>query len=1380
MTSPGGLPAREAALPVAGTARWQPLRTGLVDIFHYDYQEFWFRDGRVLFRGNNGTGKSKVLALTLPFLLDGDLSPSRVEPDGDREKKMEWNLLLGGKYEERIGYTWLEFGRVAENGERLYLTVGCGLRAARGRGIADRWFFVTAQRPGQDLFLIGSNGTVLTRDRLTDAIGASGQVTQRAEHYRRLLDEHLFHLGAGRYDALVNLLIQLRQPQLSKRPDEGRLSQALTEALNPLDQAVLSDIAAAFHDLEQQRDQLGGLRDTSRHVQRFTDRYRRYAAVAARRQARTLRSEHAGYEQQQRDLASIRSEISAASASEQAARIALDAAGTELAQQSAAKDELAADPRMKNLDDAERYAADAGSAAGRAAEEAGNAEGAVADRVAKRAAAATSADGSRAEVETAVDTLSQAGGNGGIDAGPVLGPLMLPDGPYGPAEIDSLKRALADLADRRASSVGHVTALAEEAAGYEQKLRATREAVSRCEAARDAADDKVAGARRDVEGAAARQVAHWREYAGRARALGLAGLVLPDPDEIGLADWAETLDGPHPAEQALRAVSVAAQRTLARASAAAASELEDASRALAALADERAGLESGDFARPPVPYTRGEGVRQDVPGAALWQVTDFAPDLTAAQRAGLEAALEASGLLDAWLTPDGHLLDADSHDVIAVPGPMVGDSLAGLLVPAIDASDPHARTLTADLIAAVLGSVSAIEVADGAYVTCGGRWGLGPLRGSWAKEHAAHIGHGAREEARRRRLAELAVLIAAATTGVTAAETAVDALAAQQAGLDDLLAEAPADADLRAAHAAVGAAVQALDAAQAALDAAATDLGWAERDLGEAAAARDAAAADTRCPTDLSALRAMAGAIDSYRGGATELTAAMRLHFTRLEALAEWSRELARAEEDLRRLAEEARRAAVRAGQERQRADEVRAAIGATVEQIRERLAKVRARIVELEGLEKEADKEYLAAMERRARAQGQEIRLAQTLAEAQDRRDQAVGELRKFAATGLLTAACEAEIPDTEAEWAADPAVRLARRVEQTLADVEDGDDAWRRVQDEISDRFGELRDALTRYGHEAAASLGDWVVVTIAFQGVARTPGELAGLLAEEISYRERVLTARQREVIENHLINDVASHLQQLITDAETQVAQMNSELRDRPTSTGMILRLRWEIRQDGPTGLATARSRLLRQESELWSPADREAVGDFLNRQIEAARAQDEHATWAELLSRALDYRHWHRFLIERLQDGQWRSATGPASGGERVLTVSVPLFAAASAHYRSAHPHAPRLIMLDEAFAGVDDSARGQFLGLLAAFDLDVVMTSEREWGFYATVPGIATHNLVRRDGIDAVHVTTWEWDGSDARQVDRIVRDRVPAQATHPGRESLLPEADQW
>ena len=100
--------------------RWQPLRLGLVELFHYDSEEFWFRDGHLLLRGNNGTGKSKVLSLTLPFLLDAQLKPSRIEPDGDSGKKMAWNLLMNS-YDRRIGYAWIEFGRIADDGTPHYL-----------------------------------------------------------------------------------------------------------------------------------------------------------------------------------------------------------------------------------------------------------------------------------------------------------------------------------------------------------------------------------------------------------------------------------------------------------------------------------------------------------------------------------------------------------------------------------------------------------------------------------------------------------------------------------------------------------------------------------------------------------------------------------------------------------------------------------------------------------------------------------------------------------------------------------------------------------------------------------------------------------------------------------------------------------------------------------------------------------------------------------------------------------------------------------------------------------------------------------------------------------------------------------------------------------
>ena len=223
-------------LPAPSSERWKPLRAGLVDMFYYDQEEFWFHDGRLLLRGNNGTGKSKVLALTLPFLLDGDLAPHRVEPDGDRQKRMEWNLLLGGKHPspERLGYTWLEFGRRGADGTEEFCTIGCGLKAVAGRGIARHWFFVTSQRPGGELRLLPDSRVPLTREKLREEIGQHGFVYDRAADYRRAVDEHLFGLGPHRYEALVNLLIQLRQPQLSKKPDEKLLSRALTEALPPL------------------------------------------------------------------------------------------------------------------------------------------------------------------------------------------------------------------------------------------------------------------------------------------------------------------------------------------------------------------------------------------------------------------------------------------------------------------------------------------------------------------------------------------------------------------------------------------------------------------------------------------------------------------------------------------------------------------------------------------------------------------------------------------------------------------------------------------------------------------------------------------------------------------------------------------------------------------------------------------------------------------------------------------------------------------------------------------------------------------------------------------------------------------------------------------
>jgi uncharacterized protein (TIGR02680 family) len=772
-------------------------------------------------------------------------------------------------------------------------------------------------------------------------------------------------------------------------------------------------------------------------------------------------------------------------------------------------------------------------------------------------------------------------------------------------------------------------------------------------------------------------------------------------------------------------------------------------------------------------------VRDGRAGAPLWQVVDFHEDVGEAERAGLEAALESAGLLDAWVAPDGWLLDPGTHDVIVTAGAPATPNLGAALRPAVDRDDPRAAALGDATVAAMLAGIGLGTGSAESWVDPIGRWRLGVAEGAWAKASARFIGRGAREAARRRRLAELAREIAEAEAAVGAADAAREGVEARQGALEAELARVPDDQPLRHAHAA--AVVTLADLQRREQDVTDQEGVGAEATTAAARAEedRDQAAADLGLPTDPDALQAVRDAVAAYRVAVARLWPEVRGHADRLSGLAASERELREAAEDVRRRAEEAGSTEAEAHAAERRRDTLRQSIGATVAELGARLQATNAEVARLDGETKRLSRARLDLTARVGEAQGRERELVAKLDEDTGRRARATTAFQRFAATGLLaTAQPELDLPDPSAPWAPDPAVRLARRVEQALAEVDAHDAAWERVQHELIHGFKELADALSRYGHEATADLTeDRYVVAVVFQGQRRTPDELVGLLGEDIDHRERMLSAKERELLEEHLVNEVASHLQELIADAEDQVGQMNDELEERPTSTGMRLRFRWEPLPDGPQGLAEARRRLLRQASDAWSVEDRTAVSAFLQEQIAAERARDDSGTWLEHLTAALDYRAWHRFTIERWQDGRWRPAAGPASSGERVLTVTLPLFAAASAHYRSAQPAAPRLVLLDEAFAGVDDDARAKCMGLLATFDLDFVMTSEREWGCYPTVPGLSIHQLSRREGIDAVHITRWEWDGRSRTRVESVRQATVPTAEEGDGQRPPSPEA---
>src|SRR6185436_1961474 len=250
---------------------------------------------------------------------DGEIIPQRVEPDQDPAKRMEWNLLLGGKHDDRLGYTWIEFGRITEAGDAEYKTLGCALRAVQGYGIRQQWLFITSLRIGRDLFLVNETEQPLSKAKLETVIGDKGKVfgTGKVEDdrrdYRTAVNKLLFGLG-DRYEGLLNLLIQLRQPQLSRKLDEDRLSSALSQAVPPLPDAVLADVAEAFRSLETDRQELADFRAAHDSAELFLKEYQRYVQIAARRRAEDVRKTNSAYEATQRRLRSSEADFNKAKA----------------------------------------------------------------------------------------------------------------------------------------------------------------------------------------------------------------------------------------------------------------------------------------------------------------------------------------------------------------------------------------------------------------------------------------------------------------------------------------------------------------------------------------------------------------------------------------------------------------------------------------------------------------------------------------------------------------------------------------------------------------------------------------------------------------------------------------------------------------------------------------------------------------------------------------------------------------------------------------------------------------------------------------------------------------------------------------------------------
>lgn len=1327
-------------------ARWVPSRAGILNVWRYYDEVFDFHEGRLLLRGPNGSGKSKALELLLPFLFDASLRANRLSTFGTSERTMHWNLMgEGATGTTRVGYVWLEF-RFPGEPERWF-TCGARLQASSHTTTVHPDYFTTSLRIRPDeLSLVNQAGQPLTRSALEERLGADGVVHANAGDYRADIRATLFPgLTEQRFDALIMALLQLRMPKLSQRLDPAMLSNLLSRALPPLGQQEIADLAEGFERLDAQRDRLKTLEEEVQAARTLATRQQTYARRVLRSRAAELISATTELDNLAKAARDSAEHYAATAVRRDEADQRAEALAGEIGTTEARKAGLMESEEYKQGQELDRLRS-------RTATARTTAERLGLDAASKRSAAEQD-ERAREAAERAVAQQTEA----------VRGQELETRNAAARAGLASVHgevsaRLEAETSAARALLIGALRSRREQLRAAEKALDSHERAVDRrtqaetdLETARTTlseAQDQLAVAVAERETALAAlsdELLAWMA--------GCRELRFPEPESL-LAD----LESEAAVLAAIDAAATPVLEDITRQETTTEAALATARRERNEVVDALDRLRTEQDVPPAVPMTRTTD-RTAMVGAPLWRLVDFADATPSRTAAAVEAALEGSGLLDAWVGPRGEVA---GHDVFADPEalpPASGRSLGDVLVAERDGGVEPA------VVERLLRSIAfgdELPADASAAIGADGSWRLGSLSGSWEKEHASYVGTLARQRARQRRIDELTASVAeydaiVATLGeeLTALRTRREVTARERAA--------------RPGHAAVTAATETVMRRESRRALAeqfvrdrVEDVTARDREVARAVHELTRIAAEHGVPTERAALAKLAVATGSFQDQAEGW---LQAHYE----LVRFRQAAASATEQARRSAEiasERDEEAARAAGEHERLAATLEAVDSTFGvDYREVLAEIESLRAKAERLQEDQRSTTFLVKRLAEELGGLKVRHetdAEAHALAGTHRDAASHRFRQLAA-GVFPADSGIDLATFEATLSASEGVRAALEAARLVAA------AWPAVPHSpanIGDALHRLAESVhsCREALKSRADLDletdeDVQVFTAVVDGIRIGAAELLNILRTEADQSRDEITERERQLFDQTLTGDTRRHLAARIRQANELVDGMNARLERVRTASKVAVRLVWQVAPDLPTGTKAARDLLLKDPAGL-NDSERESLHRFFRDRIEQAKADDTATSWEQQLAQVFDYTAWHQFVVkvDRANGEGWKLLTrklhGALSGGEKAIALHLPLFAAVAAHYQAA-PEAPRVILLDEVFVGVDATNRGQVFALLAALDLDLMLTSDHEWCVYSELSGIGIHQLITgSDGDDAVTTARFTWDGHELLTAD--------------------------
>lgn len=1335
--------------------RWQMNRMGFVNFWLYDEETFSFSDGKLLLRGQNGSGKSITTQSFIPFILDGDRTPSRLDPFGSSDRRMEYYFLGDGQREDATGYLFLEFKK---GGLEQYRTIGIGQRAQKGKPMSF-WGFVIldGRRIGYDLNLYkeaGSKKIPCTRQELKNLLGEGTPFTEAQREYQEMVNRYIFGFSdMEQYRQFIRLLIKVRAPKLSKEFKPTKVYEILNDSLQTLSDEDLRAMVEAMEKMDEIQSRLENLKNAFRELQIIRKEYVRYNLFMISKKARAYLAEKSAADGRREQLLERQDTLERyreeeAEKKEDAARLQGELQVLEGERETLHEENLEAymerlESAGKNLRETEEELVRLNGKAQQLREEILACDRQLCELQANEELC-------RKELEEIREALEEADED--VEFSRHQETLSLEEAPDRRGTLRLLREELKGLEkqiEQGLQALREERELRERWDREEEKLQRLRTALDESEAQLKDAQAIEDSCRDALTESFYRYAAECEELSpGKAELSSIVRLIGNYQSPADSGELRELLNG----------LWQVRNRELTEKRLEAAKEKESRIKEREALKEEIRTLEEAGVPSPErksrTEHARRLLAEQGIAFLPFYEAAEFPDGMQAKDRNRVEEQLASAGILDALVVAQGDYPRALSvlegfSDVLLHPAGRAKEPYPWLTAAE---AQPEIQRATEEIL-----SHFSREAGEDAEVVLGenGYFRNGILEGFCSgEEEASYVGAASRKRFLERLLGEKREALKAAQEQVRVLEAREEALAGRLSRLNRELSEAPGFSELDQA-------VQIVRESEEELKKARMEAGEQED-----AVQKCRYALKEKEQEVFAACRALPYMRNtkSYET-AKEAAALYREKLTELEqALSALELEKSR-QAHIRELMEKAEEAAdeqfVYVRRAKQRKEELEAQIRSIREYLdnpeikekTEKLKKVKEALAQKqELLQKLAI--ALAVLEEKSETAKREMEVLEKEIEEKSQREKLLG--------GYF-----------EEEWSLGlalgyenrPLWEAAKEAKDMMRDA-DRSRSGAEMTASLMKSFNAHRGALGGFGAEMEECFGGGGDALRARQRIFAVWNgkklyleEFYQVIREAIESTELLIQEEDRKLFEGILADTLSRKLSARIRESRAWIRDMSALMRSMDTSMALNFSLEWKPkRAEDENELDTQElERILSREKELLNPEEIEKVSAHFRTRIAVSRRlaeeNGEEPNYLEWVREALDYRRWFEFCMYYHRGGENRreltnGAFNRFSGGEKAMAMYVPLFAAVNAQYKKAQllEH-PRIIALDEAFAGVDDRNISSMFELLEQMDFDCILNSQVLWGCYETVKSLRIAELLRPANADMVTVIYYYWNG---------------------------------